>query len=293
MLRRALQTIASVVLPAATAIVMATSIVSCGAAIETSKVEDLARHEVPVAICLKEAPSAGGGVMAALRPADYWDLVLPGYDPQRLVLDTTAADCAGRPLFASAKLNAKDVIGAKDEQVHVADVAGNFKVVWLKTHAFQDGDATGPLALVRSLDGRSEVYAIGVFRGPAKATRFDLQRIGPDLLITADDGGCSSVKGKPCVTSMNVLLMRMGRLLDAARFATHGVSFSGAENAPIEHRFSATPDFGADGLVLSEQMVAEDPTKPVVQRSTLKRFFKLDEGGKLITEQPSLLAAER
>lgn len=264
----------------------------CAAAVESPRLEDRARRQVPVAICLTALERYGTqGVVPALKPPDYWRMVLPSYDPEAKTVDTSAGDCAGRFVFSDTALGTSrgGIVSAGDEQVRVADAPGKFKIVWLSTHQFEDTEVAGPLALVRPLEGRAEVYAVGLFRGPPQSS-FAFERLGSHILLTASDGRCSAVeKDQPCKTTVRVFVMRMGRLLEAAAFATDRVERRrGSGGGAVTYQFTAIPDFSAKGFRLLEQVVVQDASQPAIQKSTLERNFQLTAEGKLVSEENSL-----
>ncbi len=264
----------------------------CTAAVQSSQLEDRARRQVPVAICLTALERYGTqGVVPALKPADYWRMVLPGYDPEAKTVDTSVGDCAGGFIFSNTASGTAGggVVPAGDEQVRVADAPGQFKIAWLATHRFEDGEEAGPLALVRPLEGRAEVYAVGLYRGPSQSA-FGLERLASHILLTASDGRCSAVEEEqPCKTTMRVYLMRMGRLIEAAEFVTDRVERRrGSGGGLATYKFTAIPSFSAKGLRLLEQVVVRDASQPAMQKSTLERQFKLTPGGQLVSDEEAL-----
>src|SRR3954466_10305172 len=106
---------------------LAAASVSLGAgpaAVEPSKLEDHARREVPVPICLKALERRSTAGASTATPADYWSLVLPSYDAGASTIDRSAPDCAGRevfsnPLFQDADGSRTGMIPAKTEDLSV------------------------------------------------------------------------------------------------------------------------------------------------------------------------------
>ena len=83
--------------------------------------------------------------------------------------------------------------------------------------------------------------------------------------------------------------MRMGRLLEAAAFATDRVERRrGSGGGAVTYQFTAIPDFSAKGFRLLEQVVVQDASQPAIQKSTLERNFQLTAEGKLVSEENSL-----
>jgi hypothetical protein len=199
---------------------------ACAGAVESSKLEDRARRTVPVPICLKPLERHGAaGVVSSLKPEDYWEMVLPGFDAGTNSIDRAVPDCAGRKWALSRALRDAEgsrsgPIGVKADAAVVTPGPDGLKVVWLRTHRFAGAQAGGPIALLRPREGYAEVYAIGIHRGSADKSRFGVERMGPNVLVTATDDGCSGVPPhQDCETTFDVYLMRAGRLSPAARFS--------------------------------------------------------------------------
>ena len=195
----------------------------CAGAVESSKLEDRARRTIPVPICLKPFERHGtSGIVSALRPEDYWSLVLPGFDAGQLTVDAASPDCAGRPAFIPSELVDAEgarmgMIPIKPDDAMIASGSDGFRIVWLRTHKFPGGASSGPLALVRPREGYAEVYATGTYKGTVATSRFSLERMGPRILVSATDEGCAGVKAnESCETDFSVYLLSAGRLTRAA-----------------------------------------------------------------------------
>lgn len=269
----------------------------CASAVESSKLEDRARRAVPVAVCLKPLARHGGeGVVSALQPADYWSLVLPSFDAGSSTVDRSMPDCAGRPVFenpelAQAEGSRTGSLSAKLEDAIVTPAADGLRIVWLRTHAFPDATAAGPLALVRPRAGYAEVYATGFYRGRAKDSHFSLERMGPRLLVTVSDEGCAGVKPQQaCESAFAVYIMNAGQLVPAARFALDRIDYRVVPGAAgtAQVRLTATPVFQERVLRVAEQVVVRDSSQSVVRKSDLERLFQLSAGGKLTPTAESL-----
>ena len=63
------------------------------------------------------------------------------------------------------------------------------RVLWLHLLKFENGDEGGPIALVRAVDDRAEVYGIGSFRGPPKS-EISPVRLGNDTIVVAESKVC-------------------------------------------------------------------------------------------------------
>ena len=273
----------------------ALSLSACSAAVESSKLEDHARREVPVPICLKALERRSSAGASNATPADYWSLVLPSYDPGASTIDRSAPDCAGREVFSNALFQEAEGsrtgnIPAKSEDLVVSPGANDFKVLWLRAQTFGNGDAGGPLALARPRQGTAEVYAIGLYRGNATSSRFAIERLGPRMLVTASDEGCTNVKaGQPCQTKLDVFLMHAGQLVTVANLVLDRIQYGTAPGVAggVQYRMTATPVFEAKSLRVTEQVVVRDSTQTAIRKSNLDRRFEL-KGGMLVASSGSL-----
>jgi hypothetical protein len=269
---------------------------SCAGAVESAKLEDGARRTIPVPICLKPLPRHGtAGVVATLKPEDYWATVLPSYDASASTVDRSSADCSGRQWFGSPELVQSEgprtgPIKVSDADVAVESAPNSFKIVWLRTHHFSDGSAGGVLALVRAKEAYAEVYGVGFHRGGAVPTRFAFERLGPEIMVTATDDGCSGAKPRQgCETTMVAYLLSAGQFVPGARFALDRIQYGQAPGiGEVQYRLTAAPSFQEKSIRLVEQVVVRDGTQTEVRKSDLERVFQLRERGRLVASGESL-----
>jgi hypothetical protein len=277
-------------------VVLASALSSCAGAMESGKLEDGARRTIPVPICLKPLPRHGtAGVVATLKPEDYWATVLPSYDAGAGTIDRSSPDCSGRQWFSAPELAQSEgprtgPIKVSDADVAVESAPNGFKIVWLKTHHFADGSAGGVVALVRAKEAYAEVYGVGFHRGGAAPTRFAFERLGPEILITATDDGCTGVKPRQgCETTMVAYLLSAGQLVPGARFALDRIQYGQAPGiGEVQYRLTATPSFQEKSIRVVEQVVVRDATQTEVRKSDLERVFQLKDRGKLVSNSESL-----
>jgi hypothetical protein len=277
----------------------ATGAGACAQPILSTKVEDGARRAVPVAICLKPLPRRGT-VKAApiLLPEDYWSMILPSFDPSAGTVDLGAPDCSGRPIFTSPELLSSSSTRTGPIRANPADVItgpapDGFRVVWLRTHSYGDGSVAGPIALVRGRETYGEVYAIGLYHGSRGQSRFALERMGFDLVITAVDDGCAEVKGqKPCQSTMTPYLMSGGELFPATQIVTDRLEngFVPGASGQVQFRLTATPIFQDRAVRVLEQFAVRDPNQGDIRKSELERVFTLRGRTKLVSNAESLWA---
>jgi hypothetical protein len=282
---------------AALAVGGALLLASCAGAVESSKLEDGARRTVPVPICLKPLPRHGSiGVMATLKPEDYWSTLLPSFDASAGTVDRTSADCSGRQLLGGPEL--LQVEGPRTGPVKVGEGDATvtpgpdgFKIVWLRTHRLTGGDAAGLLALMRAKEAYAEVYAVGMHRANPARTRFAFERLGPEILVTATDEGCTGVKpNQPCETMLTTYLMRSGELVPGARFAIDRIMYGPAAGVSgnAQYRLTAAPVFQERSIRVVEQIVVRDAAQGEIRKSDLERTFSLSNRSAFVASTESL-----
>ena len=165
-----------------------------------------------------------------------------------------------------------------DEAIVVAG-ADDLTAVWIMTHNSIDGDAAGPVALVRADTRALTVTAIGILRAPARGVSLQLLDAGdPETrqhFLVAEGERCPDATPDICTREVRILALADhtlrgsavldadGRCLEPARIAlAFERTRDGADGRP--HRALARRTLRADrhGLWLDEEIVV-DPADPV------------------------------
>lgn len=260
---------------------------ACGANLRSSCTEDQARSMVPVPVCLKRHQTQSPTTLVSRSPADYWRLLLPGFDAAGGELQALQRDCAGRPLppalFADGVRSHLQL-----EQTTVAPVADGMRVVWLPSHEATPGRALGLVALLRWAQTDVEIYALGLYEGALGVTEFAIERMGPSLIVTATEQRCAKVGGR-CRARVTLYGLHGGRLARLGSFATHQFHVLSGRDAGLELSFSASVDFHADAVVLNERLSTVDPRQGELRSSELERRLVLKDR-RLVATAPSLWA---
>lgn len=193
----------------------------CGASPEQPHLELPTRNQIPIAVCMTQlgAPKRAGSraVVRNLDPEDWARILMPGFNEEK-GLTAAEIDCTGNYVFANESL--RGGISTKGwprlldpEEIDTRAGPEGMRVVWIRVLKFENGDEGGPIALVRAVDDRAEVYGIGSFRGPAKA-KIDPVRMGNENLVVAESKVCPDPDD--CRKRAQFYLMRRGRLIEAA-----------------------------------------------------------------------------
>lgn len=268
------------------ALVAALSGFGCSSVAQPARNEDVARQNAPVPACIMPMPvrPTSRGTVKRLRDLQYWELVFPSYDAANRKLPEDALACTGKAVFKDPILEGGTSDRGWPRTIEEPDVlvgsgGDRLKVVWFRTHAFKDGATGGAIALVRSLDENAEAYAVGAYKATTPKPYLGMERMGPEVVITAQDDQCLAVPKGPCETRMTVLVPRNGVLKPMASFLLQKRDFvNGSEpGAPgrIEYRLTASPKFSEEGIKLYEQVLAIDEGGRELRRAELERMYKV------------------
>jgi len=260
----------------------------CAGSPFSSKTEDEVRLMVPVPICLQRLPRPTAGSIVALSPAEYWSMLLPSFDSGASTVDLAKPDCSRRLTLAEGAAGAGAVTIRVDQMVLGAGSDG-FKIVWLPVRSF-DTKRSGLLALLRQRKDFLEVYALGIHQGIEGTVRFALERMGTSLVVTALEERCSGEGDERlCDAASTVYLMHSGQLQVQARFpVNHTVKAKAtAATGSTEYRFSASADYRATGIVITEQLSVREKGRGEVRSVDLERILRLQDG-RLVASTESL-----
>ncbi|HVZ31783.1 MAG TPA: hypothetical protein VG963_05115 [Polyangiaceae bacterium] len=244
---------------------------------------------IPVPICLQRLPRhQAPGSIVSLTPAEYWTLLLPGFEPGSSTLDLAAPDCSGRFTLGQAAAGGAKHAVHPDEMV-IGSGADGFKIAWLPLGA-NGTKRTGLLALMRQKENFLEVYALGTHQGSLGDTRFTLERMGPALVVVAREEHCrGSEDERRCDAASTVYLAGNGRLSAQAHFPLdHTVESKGtATTVPSVYRFSASAEYRPDGIAITEKLSVTQKGRGEVSSVDLERTLRL-QGGRLVPSGDSL-----
>jgi hypothetical protein len=227
------------------------------------------RRVMPIPVCTTQLtpPARKSKVKAPIvrsLDAEKWMTVLvPNLarkdgDPKKGI-NPTDLDCTGHYLFANETLRHGLSKGGWPRMVDPDDVdmrsgPKGLRVLRLRAVTFANGDIGGPVALVRAIDDRAEVYGIGSYRGPVDA-KLTPVRMGNEVMVTAVAKRCADPTN--CRRVANFFLLRRGRLLNAAM-----VDIERVQRMPsvteiglyAEYRMSTDVSYKKDGIELLEKI---------------------------------------
>ncbi|MFP6683843.1 MAG: hypothetical protein VB934_03985, partial [Polyangiaceae bacterium] len=222
------------------------------------------RRVVPIPVCTTPLSPAGrkakpgAPVMRSLDAEKWMSVLVPGLEPKK-GMSPTDLDCTGHYVFANETLRYGLSKGGWPRAIDPDDVdmrAGpkGLRVLRVRAVTFENGDVGGPVALVRGVDNRAEVYGIGSYRGPVDA-KLTPVRMGNEIMVTAVAKRCPDPTN--CRRIANFFLLRRGRLLDAAT-----VDLERVQRMPsvterglyAEYRMSTDVSYKKTGIELLEKV---------------------------------------
>jgi hypothetical protein len=260
---------------------------------------DTPRTSTPVPACVLPLSGRGDaqrGFVRQLTDDQQWQVVFPTYDTTTGLPDG-ALTCTGEPIFGSPLL-----AGSRPRHpfpfkpmpgdLRFGSAPSRVKIIWYKTHGWDEATAGGPLALVRATEDFAEAYSIGVYRGSAEQTRLSTERLAGDLAVVATDDGCAGKsETTDCESTMHVFIPWKGQLIEQASIALERrVHLEGGEpgvEGTLFYRLVSSPRFEGEQIRLLEQVSATDEFGKKLRTMELERSWRL-ENGKLLESAGSL-----
>ena len=259
----------------------------CGAAAKEQHREVETRLLAPVPACVMRLPArrVKNGLARNMSETGYWRLVFPTFDTEKLALPEDAVPCTGRNVLADPALKGGEWIrrypvSVEEGEIRLGGGGDRIKALWMRTHRFPDGTEAGPLALVRPKEDSAEVYAVGIYRGITKQPLFALERIGPEVVITVQDEGCTgNTKVEPCRSLTSIFLPRRGELVRLTAFTADRRDYvdvgEPGSYGRIEYRLTSSVRYEKSGLKLFELMTAKDDGGRELRHAEIERIFTL------------------
>ena len=224
-----------------------------------------ARQTTPIPVCAKPlAPprrargEAAKAIVRDLDPEQWVEVMVPKYEAGQGI-DATAVDCTGHYLFANETLRHGASIPGWPRQIDPDELdirsgPKGLKVLRVRALKFENGDVGGPIALVRAVDDRAEVFGIGSYRGPENA-EISPVRLGNETLVVAEARRCPDPYN--CRKVADFYLVRRGRLINAATIDLERVIRVPSvteKGLYAEYRLNTDVEYTPDGVQLLEQV---------------------------------------
>lgn len=190
---------------------------------ERPVLEAKGRQTTPIPVCAhglappKREKGSTAAVVRSLDPEQWLEVMVPKYAAGDGI-EATSTDCTGHYVFANETLR----FGVSDrawprlvdpDDLDIRSGPRGVKAIRLRALKFANGDRGGPIALVRAVDDRAEVFGMGVYRGPVDA-KIKPVRMGNEHIVVAESRRCPDVHN--CRKVADFFLLRGGRLINAA-----------------------------------------------------------------------------
>ena len=254
----------------------------------------------PIPACLMalpaRSPNANTAFVRNLSELQYWKLVFPSFNDQTNQLPKDAMACTSRPVFDDPLFQGGDSAKGWPRPVEEGDIlfgsgGDRLKILWMRTHQYPDGTEAGPLALVRTQQDYAEMYAVGAYKGMTKKPYFQLERMGTEAVVTAEDDTCVGQDlVSPCDNSLTVYIPRGGQLvaLTTLTLEQRAYSLGGEPGAygRVEYKLTTSPTFAQGGIKVLEQVVATDEAGRELRKAEQHRYFELQDSQLVVSAPP-------
>jgi hypothetical protein len=274
--------------------------ISCSETPKPPRIEDSARQMAPIPACLMalpaRSPNANTAFVRNLSELQYWKLVFPSFNEQTNQLPKDALVCTGRSMFDDPLFQGGDSAKGWPRPVEEGDIlfgsgGDRLKILWMRTHQFPDGTEAGPLALVRTQADYAELYAVGAYKGITKKPWFQMERMGTEAVVTAEDDTCvGQDQVSPCEDALTIFIPRMGQLvaLTTLTLQQRAYSLGGEPGAygRVEYKLTTAPTFVEGGIKVLEQVVATDEAGRELRKAEQHRWFELHDATLVVSAPP-------
>jgi hypothetical protein len=246
------------------ALVAAAVSLGCGAPAVQPTTEVRTRRQNPLPVCTMPlspiAISGAKAVVRSLEPEQWMQAIIPAFASSGNAIGSSDVDCTGDYVFANETLRGGVSVGGFPHKLRADELderAGpdGLRVLWLPMLNFENGDVGGPIALVRAIDDRAEVYGVGSLRAAAKSKATPV-RLGNDTIVMVESSLCPNPQ-EDCQKVAHVFLNRRGRLYEAATVdleRTAIVPSITERGLYAQYKLRTDVEYKPDGIHLLEQV---------------------------------------
>jgi hypothetical protein len=276
--------------PGGLAAVLALLGTSCAGAAGSSRIEDKARRDVPIAICRKALTTNDTNESGAPRLESYWSVLFPSFRGFSFPLDSTSRDCVGDSILVTDKGAPPAAITLGPGDSTIASGEDGIQAMWFRATHPSEQVSFGVLALLRPRPSELDVYSIGVYRGSSRHSRFEFAHIGTTTGLVARDEGCAdAVAGSDCESTLSVYLVAGGQLFAAGKTPTERIAYGQMRDlGRVQWRMTTDPPlFDAHAMHIKEKLSVRDAREDEVRKSENERVFTL-RGTELVPSTDTL-----
>lgn len=255
--------------------------------------------------------SSGVGVRS-LRPEQWAQLAVRGYDTESRRFPDGTQDCTGETISYreptveegcteaephSELLPARPMV---EEDVVTSRGSGNLRLTWVAVKHYSNGESVGPLVAAEFLPtGEVAVRAIGTVRGFTRRARFRIEEAGGGRVLIVDGEHCTdNAQPSTCMRSVRLYVQRgdrfeprnlvndEGHCVGPARFDL-SINETVRLDSGWDRHFNLARSlaYNSGGVVVRETVVVQDtdPSRPAVparpfRRANEDRTIRLEDG---------------
>jgi hypothetical protein len=257
-------------------------------------------------ICLAEV---AGGVAVESEgqelPADIWfAILLSNFDGERRLAGDDPRDCTGSSsiaptppplpedaerddkadpnIVAGCSIAPNSDVGAlparplTDEDVLINKGPNGMSLVWIQAKHFENGEATGPVAMVQWTKAGVAVRALGTLRAQTNKARMRMEMAGAQQILVVEGDECNTEVKTTCKRILKLLPNINGRLATVP-----------LKRVKEEQVGDVDPCLGEASFSLYETYSSDLPDG-WVRKFEIVRSVTFDKGSPLVSEQVAI-----
>lgn len=248
-------------------------------------------EEGPLPICRAEvAQSEAQEVASGDVPADIWFLImLRNFNRDTMQVERPVHDCSGREVDATPPpevatcLAGTEQPGATapgpltEDDLLITPLPDGRMLVWVTSTHFENGEATGPIAIAQWSKRGILIRAIGTLRAHTDRAAMRLEPMGNGQVLVVESRVCDPDNPKKCSRVIRLQPLERDRFIQTALVNDEGACIGPpkldmfreqvVELGPTLHRkfeMARSIDFDEGAVVVNEQVTVKDndPTQP-------------------------------
>jgi len=203
--------------------------VLCAAALTVGGAAAGCKQKVRELSICPEMVAAGKATESDTRdlPIDVWfSLLLRGFNRSAMDPGDEPRECSGQPVAVSwptamsadprakARKVTRDARSAND--LTFAPISDDELLVWARVDTLENGDAIGPVGLVRWVARGVEIRGIGTVQAPSQRVRMRLEPVGDELqVLVLESETCPEDQPNNCVRETQIVPLADQRFVSA------------------------------------------------------------------------------
>jgi hypothetical protein len=257
---------------------LALGAVSCAGAAGSSRAEDKARRDVPIAVCRKALTARDTNESGAPVIEAYWSVLFPTFRGFASPMNSTARDCVGDSILVTDKAAPPAALTLTPTDSTIAPGEDGLEAVWLRVSPASDRVSSGALALVRPRPAELDVYAIGTYRGSTRHSQLEFARMGTTMVLVAHDDDCAdAIAGAECESTLSIYSVAGGQLATLGKATTQHIAYGTMKDlGRVQWKMTTDPPlFAAQTMRIKEKLSVHDSRDDEVRKSEGERVFTL------------------